>query len=79
MATTREDLNSFHDFVVGRLATGDTTAPLDELFIEWHDSRSREVIDDAIRRGLADLDAGRHAPADQVMDAIAKEFGLARE
>ena len=43
---------------------------------EWADSRDRPAINEAIRCGLADVDAGRHEPADQAMEKIRNEFGF---
>lgn len=79
MSTVREDLDSFREFVIGRLADDPAAAPLDELFMEWHDRRSRDEIDSAIRRGLADVESGRHLPSDAAMEKIRNEFGFAKE
>ena len=79
MPSTREELASFQEFVVGRLAIDSGEASLDELFVEWYDSRHQDDINEAIRRGLADLEAGRYTPADEAMEAIRKEFGLPME
>ncbi len=76
MATTREELESFHEFAARRLKDSGSEPSLDDLLTEWADSRDREAINDAIRRGLADVDAGRHEPADQAMEKIRREFGL---
>jgi hypothetical protein len=79
MSSTREDLDSFHHFAAERLAGGESPASLDELFMEWHDSRSRDEINEAIRRGLADVEAGRHEPAERAMESIRQRFGFAKE
>jgi predicted transcriptional regulator len=41
--------------------------------------QERESVNQAIRRGLADFEAGRHQPADEVMAEIRKEFGFDRK
>ncbi|MBI2825195.1 MAG: hypothetical protein HYX69_10965 [Planctomycetia bacterium] len=51
---------------------------MDELFMEWSDSRSRDEVNDAIRRGLADIEAGRHQPANDAMESIRQQFGLSK-
>jgi hypothetical protein len=79
MSTTREDLDSFHKFAAQRLAAGDSAVSLDDLFTEWNDARLRDEISEAIRRGLADVDAGRHQPADAAMETIRQKFGFAKE
>lgn len=77
MSTVREDFERFQHFVGERLARGDEDASLDELFDQWQDLQSREEVNAAIRRGLADVDAGRHEDAFEAMAAIRRELGLA--
>jgi hypothetical protein len=79
MATTREELESFHQYAACRLKDGGSEPSLDDLLTEWADSRDREAINEAIRRGLADVAAGQHEPADQAMEQIRREFGLPEE
>jgi len=79
MSSIREDLDSFNQFAAERLAGGAPAASLDELFMEWHDRRARDEINQAIRRGLADVDAGRFRPADEAMEAIRAEFGFGKK
>jgi hypothetical protein len=79
MATTREELESFQRFASQRLAGAGSEPSLDELLLEWADDRDRLQIKAAIRRGLADIEAGRHQPADVVMEKIRVEFGFPRE
>jgi len=79
MSSIREDLNSFRRFVTERLAGGEPTASLDDLFMLWHDSHSRDEINQAIRQGLADVDAGRHKPASESLDSVRSRFGIGKE
>jgi hypothetical protein len=76
MATTREELESFRQYAARRLKDGESEPSLDDLLMEWADTRDREAINEAIRRGLTDVDAGRHEPADQAMEKIRSEFGF---
>jgi len=76
MSTVREDLERFQHFVDERLARGNDDASLDELFDQWQDLQSRDEINAAIRRGLADVDAGRHQDAFEAMKAIRQELGF---
>lgn len=76
MSTVREDLASFQHFVDDQLAHGNSDASLDELFDQWQDSQSREEINAAIRRGLADADAGRCQDAFEAMAEIRRDLGL---
>jgi len=79
MPVTLEELESFHQYASGRLKDGTAAPSLDELFMEWADRRDRSTINDAIRRGLADVDAGRYEPAADAMRKIRHEFGLPQE
>jgi len=78
MSSVQEDLQKFNAFVAQQLASG-SKKPLDELFSLWHDEHVREEVNAAIRRGLADVAAGRCRPADEAMDEIRRELGLPRE
>ena len=76
MSTTLDELESFHQYAARRLKDGGSEPSLDELMMEWADSRDRGAVNEAIRHGIADVDAGRHQPADQVMEQIRCEFGF---
>jgi predicted transcriptional regulator len=73
----REDLESFQHFANERLASGGAGDSLDDLFTEWHESRTREEVNQAIRQGLADIDAGRHESAKTAIERIREQFGFA--
>jgi predicted transcriptional regulator len=47
--------------------------------MEWQDSQLREEISEAIRRGLNDVDMGRHRPVDEAMEAIRQRLGIRDE
>jgi len=76
MASIHEELEQFHRFAAQRIEQGGSHASLEELFVEWCDSQSREEINEAIRRSLADVDAGRYEPAEQ---AIREQFILPKQ
>lgn len=76
MASIREELDSFHRFAIERLSAGEPASNLDELFMEWHDTQSREEINEAIRRGLADADAGRHKSVEESFKAIRQRLRM---
>lgn len=79
MSSTREELESFQEFANKKLTSGQLNESLDELFTQWHDHRCRNEVNEAIRRGLSDVAAGRHAPVREAMEAIRKEFDFANE
>lgn len=76
MATVREELESFHQYAAERLAVSKVEPSLEELLMEWTNRHDRPQINAAIRRGLADVAAGRFEPVDTAMEKIRKEFGI---
>src|SRR5439155_25832858 len=62
MPSTREQLESFHQFAAERLSHGEPEPSLDELLMEWADRRDRPLINESIQRGLADVASGRYEP-----------------
>jgi predicted transcriptional regulator len=65
-------LASFHQFVGQQLASEDTAQMSPELAIAiW---REREETLDAIREGLADVEAGRTFPAEEVIRQLRAEL-----
>ncbi len=70
MSVTSDELENFHHFAQVRLQTAPVES-LEELVDIWrleHPSADeRAEIHDAIRQGLADIQAGRGRPADEVM------------
>lgn len=78
MAVTQEELDSFHRFASERLNHGSELS-FDDLVIEWESIRDREEINTAIREGLADIDAGRHRPADEAMEELRQKYGIPTE
>jgi predicted transcriptional regulator len=79
MSTIRDDLASFHRFASDRLASGETPESLEELLSQWHDLHDRDAVNAAIRRGIADVDAGRCESAEQSVEDLRREFGFAKE
>lgn len=66
MATTREELDRFHQFVIAQLNTRTEHGELDELLVTWYASLEREALNEVLRASLADIDAGRGRPAREV-------------
>lgn len=76
MSVTQGDLDDFQRFASERLA-GQGAESLGELLREWEAARERREVIDSVRRGLADVDAGRTRPAQDALDDL--RAGLARE
>jgi predicted transcriptional regulator len=47
--------------------------------LEWESVRDRDDINAAIREGLADIEAGRHRPADEVMRELRQKHNIPSE
>ena len=76
MAVTQDDLDNFHRFATERLTNGDADLTIDDLVIEWDSRRDRDEINAAIREGLADIDAGRTRPANEVTEELRKKHRI---
>jgi hypothetical protein len=77
MATTRDELERFHQFAIGQLERSESSPDLDELGVSWCDTERRGEINDIIRQGLADLEAGLGRPAELVNGELERKYGLA--
>ena len=76
MPVTKEELDHFHQFAEQAIRCSDSEVSWDELFIQWQSARERSDVNEAIREGLADVEAGRYRPAAEVMEEIRKDFGF---
>ncbi|MEX2305991.1 MAG: hypothetical protein WD738_00250 [Pirellulales bacterium] len=79
MLVTQQDLDSFHRFAQQKLQNGGAVS-IEELFDLWrieHPSpEEQEEIHAAIRRGLADIKAGRGRPTEDVMSELRRKYNL---
>jgi hypothetical protein len=80
MATDRSnDLIAFKGFIDEKLSEGGVET-LDEALGLWEyenqNSEEREATLDAIREGLADVEAGRTRPAHEVLAELRKKHNL---
>ena len=79
MAVRQEEIDGFHEFATNRIREGAEEITFDDLVMEWESLRDREDINAAIREGLADVEAGRHRPASEVMKELAEKYGIKPE
>jgi hypothetical protein len=74
------DPRAFRDFLDARLTNGGATLTLDEALGLWeHENqtgREREETLESIRRGLADVEAGRVMPAREAIAEIRRRHNL---
>jgi hypothetical protein len=75
MPVTREELEGFRRFAEQRLGNGGADS-IASLADEWQVERERHLVNEALCEATADLDAGRHLPADEVSRAIRQKHNL---
>ena len=77
MSITVDEINRFHRFAVQRIEQSQQEElTLDDLLIEWDSTTHRDEINRAIREGIADVDAGRTYPVDQVNQELKAKYKL---
>ena len=76
MTVTQQDVDSFHRFASQQLDRGASGLTLAGLLEKWSRLREQEDVNDAIREGLEDIDAGRVKPASEVMDGLRRKYEL---
>ncbi len=81
MATDRaNDLRAFKGFIDERLANGGAEMTLEEALVQWdienQTDQEREETLEAIRRGFADIEAGRMRPAREALREIRRKHNL---
>ena len=81
MATERvNDLRAFRQFIDEQLSNGGANLTLEEALIHWEvenqsDEEKEETLA-AIRQGLADVEAGRTRPAEDVIRDLCRKFNF---
>ncbi len=76
MSITRDQVDSFHQFAVARLDNGEAELTFSDLLVEWDSVTNRDEINAAIREGIADVDAGRTRPADEVTEELRTKYNI---
>ena len=75
------DSRAFRDFLDAKLSNGGANLPLDEAIVLWeYENQTEEERAEtlqAIREGLADIDAGRTRPAQEVVRELCQKHHLA--
>jgi len=64
---TQTDLQGFYEFIAGKLREGDKHLSPEKALALW---RERRETVDSILRGLADANAGRTKPAQDVLNSL---------
>ncbi len=75
MPITQAELDNFHHFATQKIIQGGSSLTWDELFVLWESRNQRTEINHAIRRGLADVEAGNYRSAFEVLHELQNEVG----
>ena len=76
MSTTRNQVDSFHQFAIQRLENGGGEPSFSDLLLDWDSATNREDINAAIREGIADVNAGRTRPACEVTEELRTKYDI---
>lgn len=77
MSITVDEINRFHQFAIRRIEQAPQGGlTFDDLLVEWDSAIHRGEINQAIREGIADVDAGRTYPAKQVNQELKAKYKL---
>jgi len=79
MLDTQQQLEEFHQFALVRLTQIPDEVELDDLLLQWYDSKNTDSINAIIRQGLADIESGKGKPADDVSRELRSKFGFPPE
>jgi predicted transcriptional regulator len=81
MAADRaNDLQAFRTFIDEKVSNGGSNLTLEEALVHWEienqSEEEREETLEAIRRGFADIEAGRVRPAREALEELRKKHNL---
>jgi predicted transcriptional regulator len=76
MSTALQELTSFHQFALDSLRSRDEDVSLEQLLETWRAQKEREEVNAGIRRGLAEMEAGKGIPLDDFLAEFDKKHGL---
>ena len=79
MLDTQQQLEEFHQFALVRLTQIPDEVELDDLLLQWYDSKDTDSINAIIRQGLADMESGKGKPVDDVSRELRSKFGFPPE
>ena len=69
-------LEEFRQFALSRVNESKNEIELDDLMLQWYDSKDAELINATIRQGISDMDAGLGKPADVISHDLRSKFGF---
>lgn len=75
MSITQQDVIEFHEYALARVSNGGADSMV-ELFRDWLAKQEQEDVNEAIREGIADIEAGRTRSFWESQDDFRRERGL---
>jgi hypothetical protein len=85
MATTIEEITEFQQFALGQVRSAGVDLSLEELLQLWRtrdtmpENLNGDDVHDAIRRGIAEADAGLGRPLDEFMDEFRQRHSIPQD
>lgn len=76
MTVTKEDLESFQRIAGERIRNGGSELSFEELVAQWQSACRREEVNDAIREGIEDIEAGRTEPFREASDEFRQKNNI---
>lgn len=71
------DAESFYEFLGHTLTHGERETPPEALLRKWREQREYEETCEAIREGIAQMNAGLGRPAEEVFAELRRKHGIA--
>jgi len=79
MPLTNDELQSFYQFALGIIDTDEQADSLQDLVSKWDAQRERESVNEAIRKGHAEILAGGGRPYDEFRSEMKSKQGQSSE
>jgi predicted transcriptional regulator len=76
MSVTQADIADFSQFARQQIRTGGNELTLAQLAMHWQATKERHEAVDAIREGLADIDAGRTQDAFELVEEMRSKYNI---
>lgn len=81
MNLTEQDIEQFYGYAKAKLASCEQELTWQQLFQDWlleqPSDEERQEVNTIIRQGIADINAGRSRPAEEVHDKLRRKYKLA--
>lgn len=79
MSVTQADIAEFSQFASQQIGNGGSELTLPQLALRWQAAKERHEAVDAVREGLADIDAGRTQDAFKFVEEMRNKYNIPRD